>query len=65
MQQQKLAKYPDLERENLKLREETRSLKELLQNKLILEEQVHDLNIRLEQYRARDKTAASQVFSFL
>lgn len=37
------------------MRDETRRLKEELQNKLILEEQVHDLNTRLENYRQHDK----------
>lgn len=38
-----------------KLREEVRNLRDEVQNKLILEEQVHDLNTRLEHYRNQDK----------
>lgn len=48
-----------MEKEVLKLRDEVKNLRDEIHNKLILEEQVHDLNTRLEHYREQDKILSS------
>lgn len=51
----KLATYNDLEKENLKLKEETKKLKDEVHNKLVLEEEVFDLKNRLISYKEHEK----------
>lgn len=52
---QKLANYFELEKQVLLLKEENRKLKDAVQNKLILEEEVNDLKSRLIHYKDQEK----------
>lgn len=58
MQQSKLSAFRDLEKEVEKLREENRNLHDAVQNKLLLEEQVLDLQQHLETSKSLHKDLA-------
>lgn len=53
-QQHKLIAFSDLEKENIKLREEVKNLKDEVHNKLVLEEEVHSLKTRLQNFKGID-----------
>lgn len=61
----KLSKYTDLERENKNLKEETNKLKEEVHNKLLLEEEVHDLKSRLITFKEREQQLVNLQVKFL
>lgn len=54
-QQHKLSIFGDLEKENVKLKEELRKIKDEVYNKLLLEEEVNDLKMRLLKYQEQEK----------
>lgn len=54
-QQHKLSMYGELEKENAKLKEDTKKLRNEVQNKLLLEEEVYDLKTRLAKYQEQEK----------
>lgn len=58
IQQHKISTYSDLEKELQKMRDDCRNLRDEVQNKLLLEEQVHDLQTRLEKFREQEKNFA-------
>nr|XP_022911768.1 mitotic spindle assembly checkpoint protein MAD1 [Onthophagus taurus] len=58
-QQHKLSTFGTLEAENKRLIEETKRLKDEVHNKLILEEEVHDLRNRLVTFKEHERKLAS------
>lgn len=61
--QKKLTTIPEMESELKQYRQEICMLRENVQNKLILEEQVHDLNVKLSSANNKLKDIANiQVF---
>ncbi|XP_063921477.1 mitotic spindle assembly checkpoint protein MAD1 [Zophobas morio] len=58
-QVQKLANYVDLEKDVEKLKCENVRLKDEVKNKLLLEEEVHDLKSRLTHYKEQEKRIAA------
>ncbi|XP_044744897.1 mitotic spindle assembly checkpoint protein MAD1 [Coccinella septempunctata] len=58
-QARKLSQYIDMEKENQKLREENQRIKDEIRNKLILEEEVHDLKSRLVKFKEQESKFAS------
>lgn len=58
-QHHKLSTYNDLEKENKKLKEEAKHLRDEIHNKLLLEEEVHDLKGRLVNYKEHEKKLAT------
>ncbi|XP_019773275.2 mitotic spindle assembly checkpoint protein MAD1 [Dendroctonus ponderosae] len=57
-QAHKLAKFAEMEKENAQLKEDFARLKDNLKNKLLLEEEVHDLKNRLTKSKELEKRAA-------
>lgn len=58
-QQHKLSTYADLERENNRVKEENVRIKDQIRNKLLLEEEVHDLKNRLVNFKEQEKRLAA------
>nr|CAH7713945.1 unnamed protein product [Callosobruchus chinensis] len=54
-QAHKLAHYAELEKENVQLKEENARIRDAIQNKLLLEEEVNDLKNRLIKYKEHEK----------
>lgn len=54
-----MANYCEMEKEVEKLREENTRLKDEVMNKLLLEEEVHDLKSRLVNYKEQEKKLAN------
>lgn len=54
-QQHKLATYSDLEKENQRLKEENQRIKDEVRNKLLLEEEVHNLKNRLVSFKEHER----------
>lgn len=57
-QAHKLARYVELEKENEKLQDDYARMKADIKNKILLEEEVHDLRNRLTKYKELEKTVA-------
>ncbi|XP_045460678.1 mitotic spindle assembly checkpoint protein MAD1 [Harmonia axyridis] len=58
-QAKKLSQYNDMEKENQKLREENQRIKDEIRNKLVLEEEVHDLKNRLMKFKDQEAKFSS------
>nr|CAI5865444.1 unnamed protein product [Callosobruchus analis] len=59
-QAHKLAHYAELEKENAQLKEENARIRDAIQNKLLLEEEVNDLKNRLVKYKEQEKKLAQE-----
>ncbi|KAL3287384.1 hypothetical protein HHI36_001857 [Cryptolaemus montrouzieri] len=58
-QARKLAQFIDMEKENERLKEENFRIKDEIKNKLLLEEEVHDLKRRLVKFKEQESKFAS------
>ncbi|XP_060523090.1 mitotic spindle assembly checkpoint protein MAD1 [Cylas formicarius] len=57
-QAQKLARYPELERENARLLEDINRIRDDIRNKILLEEEVHNLKTRLVKFKDVERELA-------
>ncbi|XP_035785655.1 mitotic spindle assembly checkpoint protein MAD1-like [Anopheles albimanus] len=55
----RLLKCTEYEHENIRMREELKNLRDLIGNKLLLEEQVSNLQARVDRYEQQEATAAT------